>query len=388
MKAIVHGKVVTVADGIQPNATVLIDKGKIVGCGYDLDIPKEAEVINASNCWVTPGLIDCHTHISTFGAMGTNPGVKDGNEYSSPITPQVRAIDALNPFDEAIARARNAGFTTCYTGPGSANVIGGTGVSIKLRGHTAEEMAIPGSEQMKFALGENPKRFYGLQNKMPVTRMGMAALMRETLTEARDYSDKLLAYEAGKGEKPENNFKLNALVKVVRGKQRCRIHCHRSDDIITAIRIGREFHLDFTLEHATEGYKVADVLAKEGITCVIGPLLLAPHKMEVWELKQETPALLHKAGVKICLTADGATEIEWLPMDVGIIMRKGLPEEAAFRAVTIHAAEVMQLQDRVGSIEAGKDADIAIFNGHPFSNMTECVLTMIDGEIYKNHLSA
>ncbi len=386
MKAIVHGKVVTITSGIKEDASILIENGRIVKVANSIEIPKNTEVIDASNCWVMPGLIDCHTHLSTFSALGTNPGVKDGNEYSDPITPHVRAIDALNPFDEAFARVRKAGFTTCYTGPGSANVIGGVGISIKLRGHTAEEMAIEGSEQMKFALGENPKRFYGLQNKMPVTRMGTAALMRETLTAAKDYSDKLMNFENGKGEKPDNNFKLNALVKAVRGEMRCRIHCHRSDDIITAIRIAREFNLDFTLEHATEGYKVADVLAKEGVICVIGPLLLAPAKMELWELQQETPALLDAAGVTVCLTADGATETEWLPTHVGVIMRKGLSEKTAFEAVTINAAKVMQLEDRIGSIEEGKDADIAIFNGHPFSNMTECVLTMIDGEIVHNKL--
>jgi len=386
MKAIVNGKVVTVTGKTYERGSVLVEGGKIVAVGDSVAVPAGAEVLDAKGCWITPGLIDCHTHISTFGALGTMPGVKDGNEYSDPITPQVRAIDALNPFDEAIELARNAGFTTCYTGPGSANIIGGTGLAIKLRGHTAEEMAIPGTEAMKFALGENPKRFYGQNNKMPVTRMGTAALLRETLYNAKSYSDQLLAYEGGKGEKPKYDFKMEALLRVVRGQQRCRIHCHRSDDIITAIRLAKEFGLDFTLEHATEGYKVADVLAQEQVICVVGPLLLAPLKMELWGLRQDTPAVLDKAGVKICLTADGSTETEWLPLDVGVIMRKGLPEDTAFRAVTIHAAEVIKLEQRIGSLEVGKDADIAVFNGHPFSNMTECVLTMIDGEIYHNKL--
>jgi imidazolonepropionase-like amidohydrolase len=386
LKAIVHGKAVTVTHGVLENATLLIDAGKIIGIGTDLKIPEEAEVIDASNCWVTPGLIDCHTHLSTFSALGTNPGVKDGNEYSDPVTPHVRAIDALNPYDEAFPIVRKAGFTTCYTGPGSANVIGGMGISIKLRGHTAEEMAIPGSEQMKFALGENPKRFYGLQNKMPVTRMGTAALIRETLAAARNYSDKLLKAERGEGDKPEFNFKLESLVQAVRGQMRCRIHCHRSDDIVTAIRIAKEFHLDYTLEHATEGYKVADFLARENATCVIGPLMLPPNKMELWEAREETSALLEKAGVNICLTADGATETQWLPTRVGVIMRFGLPEQAALEAVTIRPARVMGLQDRIGSLETGKDADISVFDGHPFSNMTSCVLTMIDGIVYHNAL--
>ncbi len=386
VKAITNGKVITVTGPIFEKGTVLVEKDKIIDVGSDISIPEGSEIIDVKGKWITPGFIDCHTHLSTFEAFCTNPGVKDGNESSDPITPHIRAIDALNPFDEAIVMARNAGFTTCYTGPGSGNVIAGIGVSIKLRGTTADIMAIPGSEQMKIALGENPKRFYGLKDKMPVTRMGVAALLRETLFKAKIYSDKLSKCKNGDQEMPEFDFKLHSLIKVIKGEQRCRIHCHRSDDIITAIRIAKEFNLDYVIEHATEGYKIANVLHDEGVTCVVGPLLLPYLKREVWGLRQDTPAILERAGVKLCLTADGAVETQWLPMEIGVVIKNGLSEDTAFKSVTINAAEVLKLDDRIGSIEKGKDADIAVFNGHPFHNMTDCILTMIDGEVYNNKL--
>ena len=296
-------------------------------------------------------------------------------------------MDAINPWDWAIEPVRQAGFTTVYTQPGSGNIIGGQGIAMKLRGHTAEEMVIPGTEAMKFALGENPKRFHGLdQKRMPWTRMGTAALLRETLFNAKKYSDRLKEAETDPSKAPEPNFKLEALVNVVCGKQRVRIHCHRADDIMTAIRIGKEYGLDFTLEHATEGYKIADVIADNHVDCIVGPLLLPPVKQEVWDLKLENPALLTDAGVKVCLTADTGSETAWLPMQAGLLLRRGMSEEDIFKGLTIYPAEVLNLDHRIGSLEPGKDADIAIFDGHPLSNMTLCRMTMIDGQIVHNTL--
>lgn len=384
MKAIVNGKVVTVTQGTLENGVVLIDKGKIKAVGAKVKIPKDAEVIDAKGCWVTPGLIDCHTHISNFYEPRNMPSLAtDGNEMSDPITPQVRAMDALNPFDMAIPITRAAGFTTVCTLPGSGNLIGGTGICLKLRGTTAEDMIIPGTEQMKMALGENPKRAHGYERKvMPITRMGSAALVRQTLFDAKVYSDQLKAAEKDPKKAPTPNFKLNSLVKVVRGEMRVRIHSHRSDDIRTAMRIAEEFGLDFSIEHATEGYLIRDLLAAKKVTCVLGPLLMEPVKAEVWNKKMETPAMLTEAGVKVCLTADTGSGTQWLPMHIGLLMRRGLSEEAAFRGVTIYPAELLGLDRRVGSIEAGKDADLAIFDGHPFSNMTLCLKTIIDGEVF------
>lgn len=388
MIAITGGTVNTITNGVIERGTLLIENGKISAVGADLPIPENAEVIDASGCYVMPGLIDCHTHLCLMGEPKTMPMLQsDTNESSSPVTPYVRALDALNPFDYAVEKVRNAGFTTVYTGPGSANVIGGLGISLKLRGSTADEMAIPGSEQMKMALGENPKRFYGSEKKAPATRMGTAALIRKTLYEAKAYSDRLLAAEAGNEPAPPFNFELDPLVPVVRGERKVRIHCHRSDDIVTAIRLAEEFHLKYSIEHATDGSKIKDFLGEKHATCVIGPLLLEPNKQETHNIHLETAGELDRAGVKICLMADTASKTAWLPVEIGLLMRRGLREETAFRAVTIHAAENLELDHRIGSLEPGKDADIAVFDGHPFCNFSLCRMTMIDGVIYHNTLA-
>lgn len=383
MKAITNGTIMTITGGTIENGTVLFEDGKITAVGAGLTIPEGTEIIDAKGGIVTPGLIDCHTHISALTEPRTMPGLNvDGNEGSDPITPHIRILDAINPCDPAVEKARNAGFTTVYTGPGSANIIGGTGIAMKLRGATAEEMVIPGSEAMKCALGENPKRFYGQEQKRaPWTRMGTAAILRETLYNAKNYSDQLKAAETDPTKAPKPDFKLDSLVRVVRGEQRVRIHCHRSDDIMTAIRIAKEYNLDFTLEHATEGHLVKDQIAAEGLYCVVGPLNMSPSKMEIWGRRYETAGILTDAGVKVCLTADAASETARLPMEAGTITRYGLSQEDAMKGMTIYPAEVLKLEDRVGSIEVGKDADFAIFDGNPLSNMTLCTMTIIDGEI-------
>ncbi len=388
MIAITNGKVVTVTGKTLENGTVLIENDKIKAVGTELEIPADAQVIDASGCWVTPGLIDCHTHISNFGEPSTYPGpTSDGNEMSDPVTPQVRALDAVNPYDYAIEKVRNAGFSTVCILPGSANVVCGSGVVIKLRDvETADEMVIPNHEPMKFAMGENPKRCYGLDRKLPMTRMGTASLFRETLFKAKVYSDRLKAAESDPSKAPEPDFKLDALVPVVRGEMRCRIHAHRSDDIMTAIRIAEEFHLDYTIEHCTEGFKILDALKAKNVRCTIGPYLWEPSKQEIWNMKLENPGILADAGLTISLTADTGSQTASLPATVGLLMRRGLSEEAAFKGVTINSAKTLGLEDRIGSLEAGKDADIAIFDGHPFSSLSLCRMTIIDGKIVHNSL--
>ena len=385
MIAIQGGTIVTMAGERIHDGVILVEDKKIKAVGKDIAIPEGAQVIDASDKWVTPGLIDAHTHLSTFNEPQVINGRTDANEMSGPMQAHLRGIDALNPFDYGIPYARAAGFTTCYTGPGSGNVICGTGISFKLHGKTVEDMVIPGSEQMKMALGENPKTAYGGKGQTPMTRMGTAGVLRETLANAKVYSEQLLEAEAKGGEgKPKFDFKMEALVKVVRGEMKCRIHCHRNDDIVTAIRVAEEFGLDYSLEHATEGWMIADYLGRKKATCVVGPLTTGPSKMEIWNRILETPAILDKAGVTVCLTADAGSETQWLPMHIGLCIARGLSEETAFKAVTVNAAALLGLSDRIGSIEAGKDADLAIFNGFPFSNMTRCVMTMIDGEIFES----
>ena len=382
MIAIIHGKLITVTQGIIENGTLLIEDGKITAIGTEIEVPSEATVIDAAGQWVTPGLIDAHSHLSGLNEPAWMPSVMDANEITSPVTAQVRMLDAFNPFDIAIAKVRNAGFTTCCTLPGSANVIGGTGFSFKLKNKpTVQEMMIPGPEVMKMALGENPKRCYGSDKKMPMTRMGTGAVLRETLFNAREYAQQLDEAQADPAKKVKRDFRLEPLVPVVRGQMKCRIHCHQANDIVTAIRIAEEFGLQYSIEHCTEGYKILDLLREKNVTAVVGPLLMGPAKFEIWGCRQDTPAVMEKAGINFCLTADGASETVWLPTHVGIAMARGLSFETAMQAVTIRPAALLGLQDRIGSLEVGKDADIAIFDGMPFENLTRCVATLIDGQI-------
>ncbi len=387
MIAIKGGKVVTMAGDPIEHGVVLVDGGKIKAVGGpDLAIPQGAEVLDAAGKWVMPGLIDAHTHISTFSEPQVIRGRSDGNEMTNPINAHIRGVDALNPFDYAIEPVRTAGFTTCYTGPGSGNVICGTGTAFKLRGATVDEMVIPGTTHMKMALGENPKTAYGEKAQTPMTRMGTAGVLRETLANAWEYSDQLRAAESDPSKKPKYGFRLEALVPVVRGEMKARIHCHRNDDIVTAVRVAEEFGLDFALEHATEGPRITQYLGERKVTCVVGPLLIGPHKMELWNARLDNAAILAQAGCQVCLTADTASETKWLPMQIGACIAHGLPEELAFQGVTVNPARLLGILDRVGTLEAGKDADIAVFNGHPFSSLTLCQLTMIDGVIYHNDL--
>ena len=387
MIAIINAKIVTVTNGTIEKGALLVEDGKIKAYGENIAIPEGAEIIDAKGGWLTPGFIDVHTHISTFNEPNTMPGLQnDGNEGSSPITPEIRGLDALNPHDPAIENVRKAGFTTCYTGPGSANLIGGSGLTFKLRGNDPEEMEIPGHRHMKFALGENPKRFYGNKGKAPWTRMASGAMIRKMLIMAQQYSDQLIAYEKGEGDKPKWDMQLEALVPVVRGEMKARIHAHRADDILTAIRIAKEFNLDYSVEHCTEGYKIVKELQAAKVDVVVGPLMMGPMKMEIWGTKQETPGILNEAGINVMLTQDTGSQTALLPMYIGFCMARGLKEQDAFEGITIRAAKFLGVGDQVGSIEVGKDADLAIFDGHPFSNFTLCKMTMIDGVIYKNEL--
>lgn len=373
MLAIINGRVMTITRGELEPGVVLIEGKKIKAVGQDLSIPPEAQVIDASGWYVMPGMIDAHSHLGVLG----EPWIwshDDVNELVDPVTPHLRAIDSLNPDDVAFKEVVAAGITTVYTGPGSGNVVGGTGIAIKLRGVSADEMVIPNTEGMKMALGENPKRVYGRdQKKSPATRMGNAGLLRESLVKAENYLNK----------KPdgERDIRLEALSRVLTRQLKARIHAHRADDILTALRIGEEFGLDVVIEHATEGYKVADILAEKQAPCVVGPMLMGRSKAELQEVNIRNAALLVEAGVKIAIQTDATSETRWLPIEVGVAIREGLPEEEAFRAVTINPATIIGVQDRLGSIEPGKDADLALFDGHPFEVRSRCRMVLIDGEV-------
>ncbi len=384
--AIENGRLVTITGGIIDSGVLLIEGATIKAIGKDISIPGEAEIIDATGKWIMPGMIDAHSHVGIYGEPAVWANL-DINEITNPNTAQLRAIDALNPDDPAFEDLRAAGITAVYTGPGSANIIGGMGMAIKTTGRTPEEMILPGTEGMKFALGENPKRVYGEHKKhFPATRMGNAAVLREALVAAENYLHKMAEAEAealkeSKSPKmPERDLKLEALGRVLRREIKARIHCHRKDDILTALRIAEEFNLDYVIEHCTEGYKIADILGGKGVRATVGPLLMGREKMEVSGVTLKNPGILARAGVKVAIQADGSSDTKWLPIHAGLAVREGMDEAEAFRAVTLNPAEILGVADRLGSLEAGKDADFAIFSGHPFFTYTVCEQTFINGK--------
>ncbi len=397
MIAITNGQVMTITQGTLDRGTVLVEGGRIVALGEQIEIPEDAHIFDAEGKIVMPGLIDAHCHVGIF-PDGIGWEYADGNELTDPITPHLRALDAVHPEDPAFKDLVAAGVTTVLTGPGSGNLIGGQWVCLKTAPKPSiEEMVLLEPAGMKMALGENPKRVYGGQKKTPSTRMGNAATLRAALVDAQNYLDKWERYEidlaeyqakikAGKeADKrpalPERDLKLEALGRVLRRELKARVHAHRADDMLTAIRIAEEFDLDLTLEHATEGYKIADILAAKGIMVTAGPILFSRLKYELREMTPKNPALMAQAGVKVAIQTDEMSAVKYLTINAALAVREGMPEEEALKAITINAAEVIGVQDRVGSLEIGKDADIVVLSGHPFDYRTVVELVLVDGQV-------
>ncbi|MBQ6173034.1 MAG: amidohydrolase [Clostridia bacterium] len=352
------------------NGQVLIDGGNIAAVGTDLDVPEGTEVFDASGCLVTPGLVDAHTHIGLDEEAIRWEGA-DYNETSDPVTPHMRGIDGINPQDEAFRMALEGGVTAAVTGPGSANVIGGTFVAIKLFGRTADEMVLKDPAAMKAAFGENPKGCYGQQGrKAPVTRMGVAALLRETLAKTKRYAEEIEAAEKDTSKTRPYDIKLEAMLPVIRGEIPLKCHAHRADDMLTAIRVAEEFGIRLTLDHCTDGHLIADVLAEKGYPVLVGPSLGNKSKFELKNKTFATPALLHKAGLPVCIITDAPViPLYYLPLCAGLAVREGLPEDEAWRAITINPARVAGVDSRIGSLEPGKDADIAVFTSDPLHDI-------------------
>ncbi len=377
MKAIANALIYTMAGEVIENGVILYDGGKIVEVGADVKIPEGAEVIDAGGHLVTPGFIDAHCHIGLAEEAIRFEG-QDYNEIIDPITPQLRAIDAINPMDEAFMLARNGGVTTAVTGPGSANVVGGTFVAIKTYGDRVDNMIIKYPVAMKIAFGENPKFCYNAQNKSPTTRMATASLLRETLFKARNYFEK-----KEKGEDVDFDMKYEAFIPVFKKEIPLKSHAHRADDIFTSLRIAKEFDLDITLDHCTEGHLIVDELVKEGKPAIVGPTFGNKSKFELKNKSFTTPGVLNKAGMKIAINTDSPViPLESLPMCAALAVNAGLDIMEAFKAVTINAAEITGIADRVGSIEVGKDADIVIWSKNPLNTIDyEVLYTIIDGEV-------
>lgn len=378
-----NGNVMTMA-GPAFVGDVAIENGKIVAVGQSLSY-SDAEVRDVTGMTVMPGIVDPHCHIGMWeDAMGFEGA--DGNECTNPITPELRAIDAINPYDRCFEEAAAGGVTTCVTGPGSANVIGGQFVAIKTHGDSVEDMVLRFPVAVKAAFGENPKRVYNGKNQTSSTRMATAALMRKALIEAQEYNEKLEKGKVDPEKMPERNLGKEILARVIRRELPMKIHAHRADDILTAIRICREFKLRYTLDHCTEGYLITDKLKEalgedcEGI--IVGPLLTDRSKIELKNLSFKAPKVLEQAGIEYAMMTDHpVTPEQYLPICTAVAVREGASEEGALKAITINAAKITGIADRVGSIEVGKDADIAVFSGHPFDFRSRCVLTLVNGKV-------
>lgn len=372
---IYNANVETVEQISYPNGFVQVEGGKIGRIGRMEDCPPVAEGdVDAGGRLLLPGFVDAHCHLGLF-PDGQDYDGSDSNELTDPVTPQLRAIDALYPQDNTFREAREGGVTTVLTGPGSGNVIAGQFAAVKTAGRWIDKMVLKAPAAMKFALGENPRGVYGARKQSPMTRMAAAALIRETLHKAQRYARAL-----DEGKQPEYDAKLEALLPVVRGDLPAHFHVHRADDIATAVRIGEEFRLDYRLIHATEGYLVADILAEKGVQVIAGPVLTDRSKPELANLTVENPARLTAAGCRVAICTDHPEiPIQYLPLEAALCVRQGFDRRAALRAITLGAAEIAGVAHRVGSIAAGKDADLVLWGGHPFDTGSRPLSVWIDG---------
>lgn len=379
---IINGKIFTMT-GKPVDCGYIRTEGKViteVGTMSSLDKrQKGEEVLDVDGAWVLPGLIEAHAHIGIseekWGAIGD-----DCNELTNPVTPALRAIDAVNAMDPAFHDAIKAGITSVMTGPGSSNVVGGQFVFMKTQGRCVDNMAILNPAAMKAALGENPKTTYGEQGNCPATRMGEAALLRRTLLEAVQYQK-----DKERGRLDREDFEKEPWMPVFQRVIPMKVHAHRADDILTAIRIAKEFNIDITIDHGTEAHLIVDEVKASGFPVIVGTDLTSRSKLEVQNMNFKTNKILAEAGVLIAVTTDHpVAPIQYLPLCAGLAVKEGLPMEEGLKAITINPAKICRVEQRVGSLEAGKDADIAIFTGNPMEVFTKTLYTIIDGEIIYN----
>ncbi|WP_366160079.1 amidohydrolase [Bacillus infantis] len=374
MLAITNAKIFDGTGKKYENANLLIQDGKIQRLGEDLEIGEEYTVIDAAGKIVTPGLIDVHTHLGVH-EEGVGKEGQDFNETSAAATAQVRAIDGINPMEKGFEDARRFGITTVQVMPGSANVIGGEMIVLKTAGQIIDDMVIRNPSGLKAATGENPKRFHGGKGIMPTTRMGVAAILREKFIEAQSY------IENRKAGKADRKLELENIAKVLNKEIPLRVHAHRADDIITILRLKREFGFDLTIEHCTEGHLIAPFIAKHDVRVSVGPTMSSRSKIELADKGWHTLPALAEEGIAFSLTTDHpVVGIEHLMTSAILAVKNGLSEEQALEAITINAARHLGVEDRVGSLEPGKDADFVIWSGDPFDLRSSVEETYINGE--------
>jgi imidazolonepropionase-like amidohydrolase len=394
--AIVGGKVFPVSGPAIDGATVLVRGGKIEAVGKGLPVPADAQRIDATGCWVLPGMIDSRTHLGVW-EVDLEPASRDEDERSDPVTPQMRVVDAFFDETENIPVTRQVGITAALVTPGEDNLINGQSALVDLSGSDLSDVLIKFPVAMHFSLGEPPKSRYGARTQLPSTRMGNAALIRASLLQARDYLGKWDSYEQKKlacdtakprkgkkeekcpPERPATDLKLAALAAVLKGELPAIFRAQRMDDILTAVRLAEEFRLKLILSHAAEAYKVADLLAAKKIPVIVGPITTQPDRIETLGAIYENAALLAEAGVTIALQTDRTNDARTLPWEAGLAVTYGLPWDVALRAVTLTPAEIFGVADRMGSLEAGKRADIMIAGGDPFQPLTPIKHLLIRG---------
>lgn len=375
-----NGLVYTMTTATPEVMDVLIEGKHIKAIGKDL--PAEGhEVLDCSGKLVMPGFVDAHCHLGLWEDSIGFEG-DDGNEMTDPITPHLRGIDAMNPMDVTFREACCGGVTTAVAGPGSANVIGGQFAAVKTHGNRIDDMVIKAPLAMKCAFGENPKRVYNGSKKSPTTRMAIVGEFRKTLFAAKEYLAKKEAAGQDASKMPAYDMKLEALIPVLKGEIHLKAHAHRADDIFSAIRIAKEFDLKLSLEHCTEGHLIAEHLAKEGYPAIVGPTFGHRTKFELKNKSFDTPRILHEAGVKIAIMTDSPViPLQNLPMCAALAAKAGLDEMEALKAISINAAEITGIADRVGSLEVGKDADIVLWDKHPFELSANVMVTIVNGEV-------
>lgn len=371
MLLIRNGLLYTMEKNEAIRSDLLIDRGKILEIAGDIQPTENMQVIDASGLRVYPGFIDAHSHIGISEEKKTGQG-DECNEGTNPVTPCMRALDAINPMDSAFHNALASGVTGVMVGPGSANPIGGQFAFIKTHGRRVDDIVVQAPSAIKLAFGENPMTCYGPNGNMPSTRMGIASLIREELTLARQYFD-----SGGSGQ-----FGMECYRDLFEKKIPLKAHVHRADDIFTAIRIAKEFGLDLTLDHCTEGHLIAEDIAQSGHQAIVGPSLASRSKDEVSLSDFKTPGILQKAGVTVALTTDHpVSRIQYLPLCAGLAAKEGMGEWGALRAITIDAARICRVDHRLGSLREGKDADIVLYRGDPLEIASSVCMTIIDGEI-------
>ncbi len=380
MLVIKNAKLYTITDGIIEGSLLIDELGKIQGLG-DVTIPENATIIDAAGKVVMPGMIDAHGHAGVY-EEGLGFEGSDGNEMTDPITPHLRALDAINPHEEGIPEALKAGVTAMCILPGSANVVGGLGVVVHLYGNTVEDMIIKEDGGLKMAFGENPKRVYSGQKKTPSTRMATAAILRENLVKAQNYLAKLEQAQKDPDKPVERDLKMEVFVRVLKRELPVRAHAHRADDIMTALRIAKEFNLDMSIEHCTEGHKITKELKEAGVWALVGPTISNRSKVELQELSFNTLRVLWEAGIPVTITMDHpVVPVGYLPTAAAYAVKAGLPYDEALKAITINPAKLLGIDDRYGSLEVGKMADIVLWNGDPLDIQSEVEQVFIHGEV-------